>query len=566
MASRLEASAQGKPPVAYALTDRRSVIGRADDADVRIDYDLHLSRRHAEVWLDGGRLRVKRLPGAANPVYHSGIPRDDFALSPGEHFVIGRTRFVFVSDQPAAPLPSQAVPGRADPLVSGTISAKDLYAIGGAESDRLRLLDLLELPEILRSRDRKDFHVHIANLLRMATNAAWACVVTEHGDILGEAAEVASSDHYRPSRALIKKALEDAPQPTLYSWQRPGDILATVHAGLDWAVCAAARVPNEPALIFYAAGRGFGGSQQHSRRDEARFVGLVADMVGRSLSVDRLVTMEGRLERFFSGPVVSKILQSPDMKELEPRLAQSTILFFDIRGFSKRTEENNLTILTHISDLRHAMTAMTAIIQEERGVVLQYMGDGILACWNVPFADPEHVDRACRAALRMAEAFPQATAGWGCGIGIHTGEVVAGAIGSEQVFSYGVLGAVVNQASRVEGITKALRTTILVTREVAEKVSHTAASCLRVGRFQPAGMKVEVDLFSLEKPAVDPVRADVFRHGLDLFQRGDFAGAAAAFAKRPPEDGPAGFLRERAEAYAKEPPASWRGVIELTQK
>lgn len=564
MPSRIEATAQGKPTIAYSLTAKRAIIGRAEDADLKVDHDLHLSRKHAEVWMDGGRLRVKRLPGAANPVYHSGIPRDEFALAPGEHFVIGRTRFMFVSDvAPAVDLAATSP----QPIALKTISAKDLYAIN-SESDRLRLLDLLELPEILRSRDRQDFHVHIANLLRMATGAIWACVATEHGDILGEASEAhAVGAHYKPSRQLIKKALDDAPSPTLYTWgNTPKDVMATVHVGLDWAACAAARIPNEPALIFYAAGRGQGNTQGPSpRRDEARFVGLVADMVGRSVAVDRLSMMEGRLERFFSGPVVDKILKSPDMKELEPRLAQSTILFFDIRGFSKRTEENT-QILSHISDLRHAMTAMTGIILEERGVVLQYMGDGIMACWNVPFADESHADLACRAALRMAEAFPQTTGGWGCGIGIHTGEVVAGAIGSEQIFSYGVLGGVVNQASRVEGITKALSTQILVTREVAEKVSHTAAHCLRVGRFRPAGMTMEVDLFLLEKPPGDLMRADVFRRGLDAFQKGDFAGAAAAFAQRPPEDGPAAFLREKAEAYAKAPPPDWRGVIELTQK
>ena len=450
------------------------------------------------------------------------------------------------------------------PKALQTMNQTDLYAMSDS-ADRLKLLDLLELPEILRSRDRKDFYVHIAGLLRLSTGAAWACVVTEDGKILGEDASSDSGARFKPSRSLIKKALEDSPMPTIYSWSAPsGNIMATVQEGLDWAVCAAAKIPNEPAVIFYASGRD--SARGSLRQDEARFVGLVADMVGRSVSMDRLLTMEGRLERFFAGPVVDKILKSPDLKELEPRLAQSTILFFDIRGFSKRTEEKTEEILKYIGELRRAMTAMTGAILDERGVVLQYMGDGILACWNVPFAEANHVDHACRAALRMAAAIGSTTGGWACGIGIHTGEVMAGAIGSEQVFSYGVMGKVVNQASRIEGITKLLKTPILITGDAAKLLTPAAGAALRVGRFKPAGMNDALDLFALCEPPGDPDRTAAFAAGLEALERGDFAAAGKIFAARPASDGPASFLNVLCETYIARPPAKWNGVIELTQK
>lgn len=563
MPAWLEALPQDQPAVRRALLEgRRLVIGRADDADLRVESDLHLSRRHVEVRLDAGLLRVKRLQGASNPVYHGGIPQDEFSVRPGEHFLIGKTRFLFQTDAGAQASAAAADAPERDPLALKTISAQDLYSIAPGGSDRLRLLDLLELPEILRRRDRQGFHAHIARLLRQAAGASWACVATESGELLGQSAADRAARGYAPSRALIRKALEDAPQPTLYSWSAPGGLKATVYEGLDWAVCAAARVPGQPALIFYAAGAG----AAPPGPEEAKFVGLVADMVGRSVSLDRLLTMEGRLERFFSGPVVSKILKSPDLAELEPRLARSTVLFFDIRGFSRRTEENNEEVLAYISELRRALSSMTQIILEEGGVVLQYMGDGLLACWNVPYEDARHVDLACRAALRMAETFASTTPGWGCGIGLHSGEVVAGAIGSEQVFAYGVLGTVVNQASRIEGITKVLRAPILVTAEVARQLSPETGACLRVGRFQPAGMTEALELFELCRPPVDPARQAAFAAFHAAFERADWAAAAQALASRPTADGPASFLRACAETAAAHPPLHWRGVIELTQK
>jgi adenylate cyclase len=265
-------------------------------------------------------------------------------------------------------------------------------------------------------------------------------------------------------------------------------------------------------------------------------------------------------------PVISKIMGSSDLKELEPRVSQSTIMFFDIRGFSRRTEGKNEKILAHLGDLKAVMTAMTDEILKENGVVLQYTGDGILACWNVPIADSLHVDRACRAALGMASRIGEVTDGWRCGIGLHTGEVVAGTIGSEQVFFYGVMGAVVNQASRVEGITKVLEVPVLATREVAERVSGEAAAALRLGRFQPAGMSTALDLYEISPPPLDAGRAELFAKGLEALEKGEWEKAYETLDRLPTKDLPARYLKSLAESYRRHPPKDWRGTIELAEK
>ncbi|MBI4676384.1 MAG: adenylate/guanylate cyclase domain-containing protein [Elusimicrobia bacterium] len=534
-------------------------MGRGQEADLCIPEETCLSRRHAEVWLEGRNLKVRRLPESSNPIYHAGEPKEDFEVEPGGFFVIGKTKFRFSVEE--AEHAGEAALGK--PTLEDTLGQQELYAIG-TSSDRLRLLDLLELPEILRTKDRRDFHLHIAGLIRMATDASWACVAAEDGKVLGEDSSHDTAARPSLSRTLVSKALAGSPQPTLYCWNKAQDFKATAQEGVDWAVCAAARVAGEPALVFYAAGTG--NQPVAAYRERARFVGLVADMVSRSVSNERLQGWQGRLRRFFAGPVIDKILASSDTAALEPRLAQSTVLFFDIRGFSKRTEEKNEKILSHVQELRRVMTAMTRIILDERGVVLQYMGDGILACWNVPYDDPDHVDRACCAALAMASEIGGVTGGWNCGIGIHTGQVVAGTIGSDQVFSYGILGAIVNQASRVEGLTKLVGVPILATREVAEAVSKETALARRIGRFIPAGMETPLDLFALSASGTAAETHAVYAAALDAFEKGDWKRTLELLGPLPVEDGPAQFLISQTIENCRYPPIEWRGVIRITQK
>lgn len=553
MAASLEAVGDaGRPMKAGLEPGRALLIGRGEKAQLRLVEEPALSRAHAEARLDGEVLRVRRLEGAANPLFYKGEAREEVVLGSGEHFVIGRTRFWFRL---------AAETGDGAPEYQHTLHEKELYALGG--TDRLKLLDLLELPELLRTKSEEEFFLHVAALLRLATGARETRVATEDGRTLGEDSADDRASGFAWSKRLVAAALKEAPRPTLFRWSAGGEAQATVREGVDWAACAAARVPGEPAIVFYIAGSG--GADEAALQENARLVGLIADMTGRTLSVRRLESRERRLERFFAGPVIERILEG-DAKALDPRVAQSTVLFFDIRGFSKRTEGKNEKILEYIGELRRAMTAMTEEIFKENGVVLQYMGDGILACWNVPLEDAAHVDRACRAALAMAARLGGVTGGWRCGIGIHTGEVVAGAIGSEQLFSYGLLGAVVNQASRIEGITKAVETPILVSRDVAEKVSAGAASTVRVGRFQPAGMTAALDLFELSAPGGDPARAEALAKGLAAFEAGDWERAYDALDALPSSDRPARYLKSLAEQNRRHPPKDWRGVIELSEK
>jgi adenylate cyclase len=557
MKAVVEAVRQGEPTLRFEIGENHDVIlGRTDEADWVVPHERFLSRRHLELRMKSGRLMVKRLSGTTNPVYHKGVEKEAFFLENGDQFVVGKTRFHF------ALLSTRR--DEVKPDLKMSMSAEEIYKDGGQVPARLRILDLLELPELLRQKDETDSYTHIASLLRSVAGGAWSQIMRPGGRVLAvdSAADAAG---FRTSRTLIEEALKHAPQPFLYCWTNPEQGLsATLQEGADWAVCAATQIPGEEPLLFYVAGQG--GAGEAVLKDNCRLVGLVADMVGRSLSVQKLEGLKERLQRFFSGQVVSKIIESSDTEELKPKLTEGTVMFFDIRGFSKLTEGKAEKILEKTGELQDVMTAMTEEIFKENGVVLQFQGDGILACWNLPFPDPDHVNRACRAALAMVDSLAKIAPDWHCGIGIHTGQVVAGSMGAKQLFSYTVMGPVVNQASRLEGITKIVEVPILATKEVVDKISNEIAAVRRIGKFQPAGMNIALDLFEIHSLPEDGEKAKLFAKGLEEFEKGQWEESYEILDHLPPSDRPGRYIKTLAEMHRRRPPKDWNGVIELAEK
>lgn len=571
----------------YELSDGNEVtLGKATQADCRITGEPYLSRIHVRLLRTGDRLTVERCKAAKNPVLFKGKNADRFQMSPGDFFVIGRTTFH------VAPAPAHG--DRADPTATQWAGAPPdhQFTLGSDElrartdsGDRLRLLNLMELPEILRTRPRRDFYVYACGLLRMATGAAWVRVLTGESEAQTILAEDAGLDHDAPkpmSRALLGAAIKEAPKPVAYRWSRSfaDSLAATAHEGIDWAVCCAMPVPGEAPVLLYLAGTtdtagtpfelDAGGRPETFLRDTARLVGLVADMIGRAMSLQKVESWQSRLGRFFSAKLVSKILEAEGTDELAPKLIEATVMFFDIRGFSKLTEENRERIPAHVDDLRRVLTAMTQCVYDSEGVVLKYMGDGFLSCWNVPYAADRHVALACRAALAMVEQMKAVAPKWTCGIGVGVGEVVAGSLGSEQIYAYDILGTVVNQTGRVEGITKTVRVPILVTEEVAERIDTTTALTRRVARFRPVGMEQVLNLYTIERIPDDTQqlaalkkRLAIHAEGLEAFEAGEWEKAYDVLHQIDLDDPAAKYVSKLA---GRDRPRNFDGVVELTGK
>jgi len=556
-------------------------LGASRRVECTVSGEPYLSRRHARLRPGASQLEVEQLPDAKNPIFFNGSAHDRFRMKPNEYFVIGATSFHFRAEL-AATINQQS---ESAPIRQFTLGSDELRARGGRE-DRMRLLDLMELPEVLRTKTRAEFYVYACGLLRLATGAQWVQVLTSSDGQHTILAEDATIDRATPksiSKALLDAAVSAAPRPVTYCWTHPVEtnVQATAYEGVDWAISCAMPVPGELPVLLYLAGSADvpGGyttldTQSGARtflRDTARLVGLVADMIGRAMALQKVEAWQTRMSRFFSKRLVSRILEADASETLSPKIAEASVMFFDIRGFSLMTEGKLERILEHEGALRKTLTAVTQCVYDHEGVVIRYMGDGMLACWNVPYPSANHVESACLAALEIVDRMAEVTDGWACGIGLGVGDVVAGSLGSDQVYAYDILGDVANKTARVEGITKIVGVPILATEEAAKRIAGGSFLTRRVARFRPVGMDLPVDLFTIDRRPTEEAeyqelreRLAVHERGLAAFEAGDWETAWKALHDIIQTDPAARFVYKL--ALQGKPPRDWEGVIELTGK
>jgi len=187
---------------------------------------------------------------------------------------------------------------------------------------------------------------------------------------------------------------------------------------------------------------------------------------------------------------------------LEGQAREVTILFADLRDFTPWVEATDPREV--VRDLNRYFTEMNEAIRRHRGLVLQFIGDEIEAVFGAPVADPAHAALALRAALEMRERLARLNAeraGAGKpplrhGVGIHTGRVLAGNIGSSERLSYALVGDPVNLASRIQDLNKQLGSDILVSGTTQALLDGTFA-LTPLPAVRVKGRSVEVEIYRL---------------------------------------------------------------------
>ena len=275
---------------------------------------------------------------------------------------------------------------------------------------------------------------------------------------------------------------------------------------------------------------------------------------------------------YLSGEVIEKIIRDPKHLQLGGEKRELTIMFTDLAGFSTFSERLGPVELTAL--LNDYLSEMTDIILEEGGTLDKYEGDAIIAFWNAPLAQPDHAVRACRAALRcqrrlaeLRDTYQQRTgAALRMRVGLNTGDVVVGNMGSRKRFNYTILGDAANLASRLEGANKAFGTETMVSGSTWQLAS--AQFCGRkLADLRVVGRKTAVAVYELTGFATDAASAgwETFAAGLTHFRDGNFAGAKEIFERLPDDPAAQRYARRCADLCAQ-PPASWDGVWGLTEK
>jgi adenylate cyclase len=309
----------------------------------------------------------------------------------------------------------------------------------------------------------------------------------------------------------------------------------------------------------------------------ALFVGLLAQYLAEAHSRRRLKAVFGQ---YVPPEIVDEMSRNPDADfSLEGASRELSVLFCDIRSFTTISESLAADELKQL--LNHFFTPMTRIIFEQRGTIDKYVGDMIMAFWGAPVQDPRHRQHAVEAALAMLEKVEDMRPGFSernwpevnIGIGINTGMMNVGDMGSEYRRAYTVIGDAVNLGSRLEGLTKYYGVRLIVSETTAAGLDGILLRCLDRVRvkgkhepvtiYEPVGHTGSVPA-ELVKEVGDSNRA------LEYYFAGDWEAARMAFQAlfdaRPKRKLYHLYLERIGELQSQVMADGWDGVFEHTTK
>jgi len=289
--------------------------------------------------------------------------------------------------------------------------------------------------------------------------------------------------------------------------------------------------------------------------------------------------IRGAFQYYLTASVINEMLKDPSKLKLGGDKKRLSVLFSDIRGFTTVSESLTPEDLVHL--LNEYLTAMTDIVFKYDGLLDKYMGDAIMAVYGAPLDQPDHAERACRTALDMMEKLHELQKKWSgegrpvlnIGVGVNSGDMVVGNMGSQMRFDYTVMGDSVNLGSRLEGINKEYGTNIVISEFTYEEVKEKLV-CRELDSVRVKGKHLPVKIYELLGDRKDAEKWEplirAFDAALTSYKEGRWDEAIAGFRKVQevrPGDPPAGLYIGRCEVLKAHPPEGvWDGVFTMTKK
>jgi class 3 adenylate cyclase len=554
-------------------------------------HDRSLSRRQAWLEIVGDKLRVERHPLASQKLNGDDAVKT-LELKIGEDFAAGLTIFQFVS--------AEARESEASPDLTFVLSSAS-YALWSHEvRDFINVVG--EMPGLMKASETPaDFLLALCTALQknVANLQVSAWLVKPGGDL----PELIPLDQNMasmtgPSRNLIKKAMTLAGDECAVSYwhsrANAGDAgQSLISSQAQWAMCIAIALAEHERFALYATGAHtlLGGQLNEVQQIFA----AIGTMAKQHLLAMRAKERQGQIGQFFS-PALRAILFDDITaidQALQPVEREATIGFFDLRGSSRLAEGMDIyagkgSATEHFALLEKILGNVASMIFDTGGMVIDFQGDAILACWGVPpQGAPKNPARQAIVAARQIIAW-MASSEWPvmetasgavqrCGIGLTYGKVLAGLFTAQdrfqtQLSKYTVIGRAVNQAARLEGMTKKLGVPILIDAALAAALADEKLLLRRIARVQPAGMQEVVEIYEVVLPCelggtgitADDIQA--YEAALAFFEQGDFAAADMA-SRCLQQDQITSFLHEHIMKYLGHPrPENWPGVISLVTK
>lgn len=313
--------------------------------------------------------------------------------------------------------------------------------------------------------------------------------------------------------------------------------------------------------------------------DQVPVISRITEVLRLSEAVERMREGLEVFGHYVSKDLVRQIMRSPGSAGVGGERRDVTVMFTDIEGFSRIAEGIPPELLT--SRLSRYFEALGVAISANRGMIDKYIGDSVMAFWNAPEPDPDHVFNAVRTSLQAAAASRRLADKWRklgrpgfrTRFGLHAGPAVVGNVGARERINYTLVGAVANQASRLEGLNKIYGTNVLASGEVAARTADRFV-WRPIDRIVAVGTTEVMEIFEplgeLDSAPAHAAFLHEWEAGRSAYADGCFDRAIARFeaaADLKPGDGPCRVFIARCHDFARAGlPDGWDGIWRHDQK